>query len=306
VYVHSAGEPDDNHALVFHYVPDNDGPFPVIAPRVFWSDASSLHIALSSNPAAPSLKVLVRLKRLGGVQIVYDRGPDEPKETLVPKAMHPPNTYVLSVPFWSRLHSGMKVYFGGDPVNGEGLTVCPSVEAYNHVRIDNHWPFEDATIGTSRCIHAKYGTLATITAIIPSSIHDVYYPAPLVRVQRHGGWMGITTVLGLQPDVPVGSIVTMTRKEFVATLDSCQERICAHHHSISDRVEIRGSVRVHVLRYDPSGRAFDNLYVQVLNGRYAGRRGWMDTYYMRSTDSLYSNGYGLDYAPLPELVPNAT
>lgn len=137
-------------------------------------------------------------------------------------------------------------------------------------------------------------------------VRDWYYPAPLVRVGLDNGRSGITSALGLQPDIPVGSIVTMTRKEFPVTLDVCRDRICANDPNAYERLEIPGSVRVRVLRYDPGPHAFDSLYVKVLSGDYAGRRGWMEPSDMQSADSPYSNLYGLDYSPVPELVPNAT
>lgn len=298
VFVHRVGEHDEKANLVFHYRPDNYGPFPVIAPRVFWSGGSSVHIALSSSPFAPSSEVSTRLTRLGKVQIMYEKADHQPKEMTAPGPTASRDAHMPSMPLWSRLHSGMKVYFGDDPVGHRNLTLCPGVDSYNHVRIKNYGPSNvDATIGTSQCIHAKYGTRATVTEIIPSRIHDWYYPAPLVRVHSDDGWTGITSALGLQPDIPIGSILTMTKKEFPVTLDVCVDGICADNPGAPRGLEIPGKVQVRVLRYDPGTHAFDNLYVEVLDGAYAGHRGWMPAFYMRSADSLYSNGYGLDYLP---------
>ncbi|MDP9018893.1 MAG: hypothetical protein M3N19_11310 [Candidatus Eremiobacteraeota bacterium] len=194
----------------------------------------------------------------------------------------------LQIPPWSRLHVGMKIFLGADSYKSQTQIICQSQSAY---RIT-------ANVERSRCLHKDFGTPAQVTKIISSAPSDWYYPVPFVVLRAiDGSWSGVTTALELQPDIPPGAVIVLTRKEYPVALAPTQA-----FSAQGWGPDLGTDVRVKVLHYYPAAWDMRPLYVQVLEGRYRGNVGWI---FMRDTqmeDSLNANGSGLDYSVQPELT----
>lgn len=164
---------------------------------------------------------------------------------------------LLAAAAWSVLHVGMRVYTADDGGDSDWNDVCPAPQA------------------TTGCKRVPFGTPAVVTAIA----------LPHIRLRAaDGSWSGWATPDWLQPDVPAGTIATIEKRSNT-TLTLAAE---AAADSVAG-VDVGARVTVKVLRYDHRAYGIRALYVQVLDGRYAGRRG-----YMYATDAVTKDGGHLD------------
>lgn len=120
---------------------------------------------------------------------------------------------------------------------------------------------------SASCRFVAQGTPAIVDSVIPCkrTDPDFGYESPQVRLHAaNGSWSGFTEAAGLQPDVPVGTLLAMER-DWGAPL--------VIENSRGAQTVIGSSSVVRLLRYDPKRDA--SLYVTVLDGAYRNRRGWM-------------------------------
>lgn len=160
---------------------------------------------------------------------------------------------------WSLLRTGMVVFVTDKPVCN---TISDALAAANG--------------NAAHCLSPKYGTPASVTQIMRAEKHphQKYTPeldAPFAKIRSvNGSWYGFASVLGLQPNVPIGAVLLMTPKSDAAfLLASCPKYTC-------DGLRFHENVKVRVVEYYPEHDQGRTLYVSILEGRYRGKRGWMD------------------------------
>jgi hypothetical protein len=177
---------------------------------------------------------------------------------------------------WSVLHVGMHVYTGGDP-SSNGQKVCASLGAI--LAAEREQP--------AQCFNVARGVPAVVDGVLACARTDPYASydwAPHVKLHaRDGSWRGFTDAAKLQPDVPQGTLLDMER-DWGAPLVIEDDR--------GVQTLIGGSALAQLLRYSPKRDA--SLYVQVVNGRYRGLRGWT---YIQDVDTggVALGQYDLEY-----------
>lgn len=304
IFVHASGQPNDGRSLVLRYDRTNDEQYPDVAPRLEWTNDSLLTLSLGVTPSYS-----IRRMRAGNVRVDYRFGPTTlpakvPDEVVTADGISttssgaasrdavPISYSVMPIPSWSRLHRGMKVYLSNDerPFTDTEQTVCSDTSAFRAV--------ETGVGSSSRCKQARFGTPVRIEDVVPSRLDDWFYPAPLVKVRTlDGSLAGFTDVLALQPDIPVGATIVMTRKQFPVNV------VPSYHWCGACGFDIANGTRVKVLEYDPRANNLRHqLHVRVIDGTFAGREGWVFTDETQTIDSPYTGSYGVDYAVTPELT----
>ena len=165
---------------------------------------------------------------------------------------------------WDEVRPGVKVYTGDDGGSASTLTVCSTLASYVAFMSDDN---------AANCSHEKRGVLAVVEQVIPAKSNTdtgSFAGAPNVRIRAaDGSWSGYTTVVSLQPMLPVGTVIVMKRMgNAVLNLAPRQASDLNVGPDLGDKVTVR------VLHYYPD-TADRSLYVNVLDGKYAGQNGWM-------------------------------
>lgn len=153
---------------------------------------------------------------------------------------------------WSTLRAGMGVYTGG---YADGQRVCPTLKVLL------------ANSNSLRCKSIARGAAATVEQIFPCKRSDPggEWPSTDVRIRAHDGtWQGYTDYESLQPEIPAGTILSMSG-DWSTPLSLGD--------SAGNLTNIGSSAIVKLLRYEP--RKDRSLYVRVLSGWFRGRMGWM-------------------------------
>lgn len=175
---------------------------------------------------------------------------------------------------WSVLRVGMAVYTGGDASDGQ--TVCASIAAL----------LEAKKGGGTRCTTIPGGVAATVDAVIPcrKTDPDWGFGSPRVRIHaRDRSWWGFADAGSLQPSIPTGTLLSMQR-DWGAPLTLYDDR--------GNRTTIGDAALARLLRYAPKRDA--SLYVQILDGAYRNRRGWMSIQAV-DTGGVSLGEYGIEY-----------
>ena len=193
---------------------------------------------------------------------------------------------------WDRLRVGLRVYTGDDGGDATTQTVCASLAAYLASIDDSNTP---------HCLHVKRGLSATVETIIPSksSDSDAGFRAPHVQLRGSDGtWSGYTTVVPLQPAIPIGTVLVM-KKDGNATVNLAPRQ----GSDLNAGPDLGDTVTVKVLHYYPD-TGDRPLYVTVLDGEHAGQNGWMFANEAETPDGY--SGFTLTYtipSPSPTIDP---
>lgn len=201
------------------------------------------------------------------------------------------STTATSSSSWSRLRVGLRVYTDDDGGGVTSLTVCPTLAEYSS--------FEDGN-SVAACLNKRRGLAAVIRIIVPEPTSaDAGSSSPHVLLSAtDGSWQGYTTAAGLQPVVPIGTIAVMAASGST-TLNLAPTQVAAADAgpNIGERAVVR------ILRYDPATES-RALYVQVLDGAFADRRGWMFASDGAAEDGASLDGVTYDVpAPRPSTNP---
>ena len=203
-----------------------------------------------------------------------------------------PQHGVPSAAIWDRLHVGLRVYTGDDGGDATTQTICSTLSLYLATFYESNTP---------RCKHIKRGQPATVEAIIASkaSDADAGSGAPHVELRATDAtWSGFTTVIPLQPAIPIGTVLVM-KKEGNATLNLAPRQ----GSDLNAGPDLGDKVTVKVLHYYPK-TGDRSLYVTVLDGNRAGQNGWMFANDAETPDGY--SGFTLTYAfasPQPTIDP---
>lgn len=177
---------------------------------------------------------------------------------------------------WSKLRVGMRVYTGQEG-NASGQAVCRTLARLYARQRDP----------VSPCGLVAQGSPAIVDAVIPCKKTDPNWGYESPQVQLHavdGSLKGFTDAGILQPDVPVGTLISMQR-DWGAPLVIESEN---GHMTI-----LGSSATVRLLRYDPKRDA--SLNVIVLDGAYRNQTGWMGIQ-NADTGGVALGNYALQYA----------
>lgn len=203
-----------------------------------------------------------------------------------------PQSRLVSSASWDKLRVGLKVYTGDDGGDATTQTVCSTLAEYLGSIDDSNKP---------HCLHLKRGRPAIVEAIIPSreSDADSAFCAPHVELRgTESSWSGYTTVIPLQPAIPVGTALIM-KKEGNATINLAPRQSS----DLNAGPDVGDKVRVKVLHYFPD-TGDRSLYVTVLDGDHAGQNGWMFANEAKTPDGY--SGFTLTYtipSPPPTIDP---
>jgi hypothetical protein len=177
----------------------------------------------------------------------------------------------------------MKVYLSDDAdAHSTTQTVCTTLSDY----------FNYESNKPNTCQNIRHGTPAIVKAIISPRLSDPreFFPAPYVQLAAlDGSWVGFTTAISLQPDIPVGTVLAVTRD---GSLDLTQ---CSRPSCGGNWLNLGNHAIVKLLQYHPEVWRGRNLYVRVLDGRYKGRTGWLYVADTVEALGLTVGPYGLDF-----------
>ena len=194
---------------------------------------------------------------------------------------------------WSEARSGVRVYTGDDGGNATTLSVCSTLASLRAFMSGD---------SSADCSHKKRGLLAVIEQVIPAKSDTdsgSFAGAPNVEIRAaDGSWSGYTTVVSLQPVVPLGTVVVMKR-----TGNETLNLAPRQGSDLNAGPNLGDKVTVKVLHYYPD-TGDRPLYVNVLDGTHVGQNGWM---FAMDGETLDGKAVGnLDYniaTPAPTADP---
>jgi hypothetical protein len=125
----------------------------------------------------------------------------------------------------------------------------------------------------TNCSHKKRGISAIIEQVIPAKSEDDMSSVdgtPNVEIRAtDGSWSGFTGIIGLQPNVPLGTVIVLKQMgNDVLNLAPRQGS------DLDVGPDLGKEAKVKVLHYYPAS-GDRTLYVTVLDGKYAGQNGWI-------------------------------
>lgn len=176
--------------------------------------------------------------------------------------IHTPAPVVASRPSWLKIKRGAKLFTGYDGGDATTVTVCGTRSAYK----------DNASGGETKCTSRKPGIrIHVISSSDDYSLGDGTTNTPVLQIAADdGSWSGYTgSLLQVQPRIPPGTKVKTEQHTNAPT------RIWNHKgDAYQDGIELEGGTTLEILRQDPTDPQNSDLYVTVVTGRYAGKRGW--------------------------------
>ena len=176
------------------------------------------------------------------------------------------------LPAWLQLVPGAHAVATSEEGDVTWIAVCASVAKY--VAEDAH------------CRHVSQGTPAIVEAVIPNRVKTPAdpYGTPFVKLRAiDGSWSGYTSASSIAPAIPPGVTLLLTRAPGEEVM-----RLAPSENAGSDAgVDLGARAKVVVLRYDPSSQDRE-LDVRVLDGRYAGRAGWVYRHSASALNGVYA------------------
>lgn len=173
----------------------------------------------------------------------------------------------VNAPIWKQPLNGTTAFLGDDGGGVDTATVCDTAEhAEAWVNYGNPPGCESFPRGLKVIVK---GLLLDPPGTDPSD-KTIY---PLVRIKipsvDYAGYVQL--FWGIHPMIPKGTTVHL-RQDGADTL-----RLATSQNADSESGQNLGQkATAKVLRYDPSATGF-NLYVEILDGKYAGSTGWVLT-----------------------------
>lgn len=178
---------------------------------------------------------------------------------------------------WSELRVGMKVFTTDQPV-------CSSLETLAGAFSSR----------TAKCLPIKYGSAAKVERVMiserlrRSGVPQLVEPIIFVRAADNS-WFGYTSILGLQPNIPTGTLLhVVPQAEAPSLLGACPARSCGGV-PIVNRMEAR------LLEYHPE-QSETQLYVKVVDGPYRNRHGWISLADLDVSTYVDVGYFGIDYS----------
>lgn len=167
---------------------------------------------------------------------------------------------------WRHLKAGDVAYIGFDNWDSQSKrqTVCPSVDL-----VIESWEHSSS----KGCVTIKHGTPVKIESVLPARVGTTTHGDPLTWLGGFARVRGVDrksrgyTVLGfLQPNIPVGTVIPMVR--------DWSDGLPFTEKGTGKVVDLPDTTHVKVVEYHPESEG-DTLLVQIVDGPYVGRRGWM-------------------------------
>ena len=173
------------------------------------------------------------------------------------------------VPAWKNAAPGVKAFLGDDGGGVNTVTVCDTADRFRD------WLDLEHPAG---CQTFQHDLPAIIEVVIFDPVQDtVKMPdpvgLPLVKVHIPSrNFIGYLHLLALHPVVPSGIVVNF-RKSANETIKLYQDVKIGS--SDNTGLDLGDQVSARVVKYDPSKDDEWDLQVTILDGKYAGRTGWM-------------------------------
>jgi hypothetical protein len=189
---------------------------------------------------------------------------------------------------------GRAAYLGDDGGGASTATICDSADHYRD------WLNLDSPPG---CAHYARGTRVVVERTMSDPAKDTVADAimPLVQVDAADkSWSGWTQLMTLVPIIPSGTIIEFKREGNDTLRLATTERA-------DDGPDLGDVVTAKLVRFDPLTDSRD-IYVTVLDGKYAGKSGWLFTLEGSNTKGEPIERFSqfvIAVAPKPSVDPNS-
>jgi hypothetical protein len=165
---------------------------------------------------------------------------------------------------WRNPTAGTHAFLGDDGGGVNTATVCDTADRFRD------WLKMESAPG---CQTFQHGLPVVIEVVLFDPVRDTVgsIGRPIVKVHIPArNFTGYTQLLGVHPVVPSGTKIQFTRvgntgPELYDTADAAQST----GHDLGEKVSAT------VLSYDPTSDDKFELHVQIDDGSYTGRKGWM-------------------------------
>jgi hypothetical protein len=172
-------------------------------------------------------------------------------------------------PLWKKAVPGAEAYLGDDGGGVDTITVCDTVDRYRNWLNQEH---------PSGCQTFQSGLRATIEVVIFDPVKDVIrtptqmigYRLAKVHIPARN-FIGYLRLDGLHPLIPAGTIVHGKRTGNEKLSLYSGPTIKNH----DDGLNLGDEFSAKVITYDPTKDDQWDLHVLLLDGKYAGKSGWM-------------------------------
>lgn len=187
---------------------------------------------------------------------------DEAEAAAPGTVIHKPEQASAGLPSWLRIRAGTKLFTGSDGGDATTVSICRSRNAYN----------DFASGGETKCSHKRPGLKIHIVSYVNDYSGDGKTNIPILNVAADdGSWSGYTgSLVSVQPRIPVG-----TRLQTEPDQNAKAKLWANSTDDYNSGVELADRTTVEVIKQDPSNVQNSTLFVKVLDGKYAGREGWM-------------------------------
>jgi hypothetical protein len=176
-------------------------------------------------------------------------------------------------PYWKKPAPGTQGFLGDDGGGVNTKTVCDTADRYRDWLNSEHPP---------GCQTFQHDLPVVIELVLLDSIKDTIGTTwlPLVKIHipsRH--FIGYCQLLGIHPVIPSGTIIHFKR------MGNGTLRLFPEPTSDLDQgPDLGDAVSAKIITYDPSKEDSWDLYVTVLDGKYAGKKGWMSAFMASGED----------------------
>lgn len=175
------------------------------------------------------------------------------------------------VPAWKKPMPGTLAFLGDDGGGVDTVTVCDTVDRYRDWLNSRHPP---------GCQAFQHDLPATIEVVIFDPVQDTEDMAgdvvglPLVKVHIPSrNFIGYLRLLALHPVIPPGTVVHYKRTGNETLQLFSTSEIGSDDHDKGLGLGDQFSAKI--IKYDPSKDDEWDFDVTILDGRYAGKSGWM-------------------------------
>jgi hypothetical protein len=165
---------------------------------------------------------------------------------------------------WRKPMAGTHAFLGDDGGGVNTATVCDTADRYRD------WLKMESAPG---CQTFQHDLPVVIEVVLSDPVRDtvgsIWRPIVKVHIPARN-FAGYTQLLGVHPVVPSGTKIHFTRvgKSGPALYDTA-DAVQNTGHNLGEKVSAT------VLSYDPTSDDKFELHVQIDDGSYAGRQGWM-------------------------------